>query len=51
MPMYIQESAVTQDNTFRRLSAEPADPMSLGPNVVDGKLQDFFRILRQPDLN
>ena len=51
MPTYVQESAVTQDNTFRQLSAEPADPTTLGPDVVDGKLQDFFRVLRQRDLN
>ena len=51
MPTYIEESLVTYDEAFRDLTAEPADPMTLGPDVVDGKLQDFFNILRQSDSN
>ena len=38
IPTYIQESSVTYDEAFRDLTAEPADPMRLGPDVVDGKL-------------
>ena len=51
MPMYIQESVVTYDEAFRDLSAEPSDPMTLGPDAVDGKLQDFLQILRHQDSN
>ena len=51
MPTYVQESLVTYDKPFRDLSAEPSDSMTLGPDVVDGKLQDFFHILRQQDSN
>ena len=51
IPTYIQESLVTYDEAFRDLSAEPSDPMTLGPDAADGKLQDFLQILRHQDSN